>query len=119
MSSKDVPGDRSADVNEVRLRGRLAAAPEVRELPSGDAIVVCRLVVGRLEESPGRVRIDTIDVVARRAAVRRRLVAARAGEVVEVSGALRRRFWRDAHGPASRYEVEAASVVRSFRRARP
>jgi single-strand DNA-binding protein len=107
------------DVNEVRLRGRLAAPPQQRELPSGDAIVVCRLVVARVGAPTGRVRIDTIDVVARRAAIRRRLSAASPGEVLEVTGPLRRRFWRGPQGPASRYEVEADSLVRVARAPRP
>jgi single-strand DNA-binding protein len=32
--------------------------------------------------------------------------------VVEVSGSLRRRFWRTPAGPASRYEVEVNAIRR-------
>jgi len=41
-----------------------------------------------------------------------RRVAARwtGGEVIEVRGALRRRFWRGAQGAASRCEVEALEI---------
>lgn len=99
------------DYNEVQLRGRLAAAAEERTLPSGDALTTFRLVVGR-PESERRPSIDTLDCVAWRRDVQRSAAAWVPGDVVEVSGALRRRFWRAANGPASRTEVE---VVRAKR----
>jgi single-strand DNA-binding protein len=98
--------------NEVVLVGRLSGLPTSRTLPSGDELLSWRLVVGRDNRAAGRTdggrspTIDTIDCVARRAAVRRLAAKWIGGEVLEVRGALRRRFWRGAQGPASRCEVE-------------
>lgn len=107
--------------NEVRLVGRVSAAPEERELPSGDRVVSWRLVVdrppSRRAARPGvRVpTIDTLDIAAWAAGPRRTARSLQAGDVVEVSGALRKRFWRAAGGPASRTEVEVESVRRLVR----
>jgi single-strand DNA-binding protein len=100
--------------NEVLLRGRLAARVEQRVLPSGDLLALFRLVV----ERPQRPRkaddrtpsVDTFDCVAWRARVRRSAGGWQPGDVVEVTGSLRRRFWRSPAGPASRCEVEVASA---------
>jgi single-strand DNA-binding protein len=104
--------------NEVLLCGRLAAPVEHRELPSGDLLALFRLVV----ERPPRRRkaddrapsVDTFDCVAWRARVRRSAGGWRPGDVLEVNGTLRRRFWRSPAGPASRCEIEVvtARVVR-------
>lgn len=108
-------------VNEVRLCGRLAAAPEERVLPSGDALVTFRLVVSRPASrrrgpAGGRVpSVDTIDCSAWGAALRRRVGNWAAGDIVTVEGALRRRFWHSAAGARSRYDVE---VVKASRRRR-
>lgn len=107
--------------NEVVLVGRVAAAAEQRELPSGDLLVTWRLVVDRPPGRPtgpaGRaVTVDTLDCVAWTAGLRRTASAFQPGDVVAVEGALRRRFWRAAGAPASRYEVE---VTRARRLARP
>jgi single-strand DNA-binding protein len=107
--------------NEVALVGRLAAAPEERTLPSGDALVVFRLVVDR---PPGARRtragrrsptVDTIDCAVSTAALRRKVLGWSAGDVLELGGALRRRFWRGVHGPASRCEVEVREARRLVR----
>lgn len=94
--------------NEVHLTGRVSADPVERTLPSGDLLLGWRLVVGRPAGTrPGpRASVDTIDCAATRADVRRTVRRWRAGELVEVEGALRRRFWRQPAGVASRYEVE-------------
>jgi single-strand DNA-binding protein len=108
--------------NEVRLVGRVSGEPEERELPSGDLLVSWRVVVDRAPpRRPARegVRvptIDTLDCVAWTAATRRTARSLQAGDVVEVSGALRKRFWRSGGGPASRTEIEA-EVVRRLQRA--
>jgi len=94
-------------VNEVRLVGRMSGEPEERELPSGDQVVVFRLVVPRDDGRP-----DTIDCAAFRGDVRRKLRGWVPGDHVELEGALRRRFYRAAGAPASRYEVEVRSAVR-------
>lgn len=118
MSADD--GDHVAWVNEVRLLGRVSGAPEERELPSGDVVVLFRLVVprakpGRGRASPGSARrtaVDTIDVACWTARTRRSALRLRAGETCEVSGALHRRFFRGGGGAVSRYEVDAAVVAR-------
>lgn len=108
--------------NEVRLVGRLAAAPTESILPSGDVVVSWRLVVDRgtrARRGPSgegaRRLVDTLDCAAWTSSVRRRVAAWQAGDVVAVDGVLRRRFWRGATGPVSRYEVEAAAVKRLTR----
>lgn len=102
----------SSDCNQVRLVGRLAAAPLERALPSGDAVAQFRVVVTRTGR-PTRPGVDTIDCAAWTVALRRRLLRWEAGDVVEVAGALRRRFWRSSEGgAASRYEVEVQQLRR-------
>lgn len=108
--------------NEVLLWGRVSAAAEQRELPSGDLIVTMRVVVKR-PEPPRRARslpegrarppgVDTIDVVCWSASARRSALRLAADDRVEVVGALRRRFFGGAAGRQSRYEVEATAVRR-------
>jgi single-strand DNA-binding protein len=100
---------RSSDeefLNEVRLRGRWVGA-EQRTLPSGDQVVVARMVVPR--EAGG---VDTLDCAVWRPALRRRVLRLAEDAVVEVTGSLRRRFWRTAGGTASRYEVEVSGMRR-------
>jgi single-strand DNA-binding protein len=108
--------------NEVLLVGRLAAPAEERELPSGDVITTFKLVVertGSRRPSVGRqITLDTLECVGWTAATRRTVTSMSAGDVVEVKGALRRRFWRGRNGPASRYEVEVDRVKRLAKAAR-
>lgn len=107
--------------NEVLLVGRLGAAPEERELPSGDVLVTFRLVVDRpertLPEGVRPVSVDTLDCVAWTPALRRTVSSWEAGDGVRVEGALRRRFWRAGAGAASRYEVEVVRAKRVQRAA--
>ena len=103
--------------NEVRLVGRLAAAAERKLMPSGDSLVSFRVVVDRppvRAAAPRRPSVDTLDCVVWDGRVKRSVTTWRAGDVVEVSGAVRRRFFRSAAGTVSRVEVEVASgrVVR-------
>lgn len=102
--------------NEVRLVGRLAVEPAHRELPSGDVLVTFRLVVARGRAArPSAPTVDTIDCAAWRKDVQRSLGRVAPGDVLEVDGALRRRFWRTGGGAASRSEVEVARVRRLAR----
>lgn len=113
-------GDSSAcSVNEVHLVGRLSAPPVVKHLPSGAEVVQLRLVVGRpagstRAKSPDSESrsptVDTIDIACWTAESRRRALSCTGIEVIEVSGALRRRFWRGPAGVASRYEVEVGKL---------
>ena len=109
------PPEDSVHRNEVVLTGRLSAPAEERILPSGDTLVTFRLVVTRPEHMRTRTRthgIDTIDCAAWRADIRRAVQRWQPGDVIEVIGSLRRRFWRGAMGPTSRTEVEAFKVKR-------
>lgn len=106
-----VPGVETSS-NEVRLVGRLGAEPESRELPSGDVLVQFRVVVDRPpapSRGPRRPSVDTLDCTVWTRRVRRSVLTWRAGDVVEVTGAMRRRFFRTAAGTASRVEVEVSS----------
>ena len=100
--------------NQIYLRGRLGADVVRRELPSGDPLSSFRLTV---ERAPGsRVRVDSIDCSASTAKVRRVLDRLAQGDEVEVTGALRRRFWRGPGGLGSRYEVEVSTAKVMSRR---
>jgi single-strand DNA-binding protein len=98
--------------NEVRLLGRLSVDPVERVLPSGDRVVTLRVVVPRPapRRSPQAPTVDVVDVGCWSAATRRSALRLRAGDEVEVSGSLRRRFFRTGAGVQSRYEVEAGVV---------
>jgi single-strand DNA-binding protein len=117
----DTDGEVPAHVNEVRLVGRLAITPVRKDLPSGDPLVSFRLVVERdpkarrAAANGGSSRsptVDTLDCSAWRRDVQRTLARAEPGEVLEISGAIRRRFWRTGTGAASRSEVEVLRVRR-------
>jgi len=104
-------------VNEVRLVGRVSQPPEERVLPSGDTLWSFRVVVPRPEDpGGGRRQVDAVDCCVWAGRVRRSVASWRVDDVVEVSGCLRRRFFRTAQGPASRFEVEV-TAGRLIRRA--
>lgn len=125
-------GKAEPTTNEVRLVGRVSGMPEAREMPSGDEVVQLRLVIRRppvkKPASRGaatagdaktagaaagpRVQVDTIDVACWSATTRRAARRVVEGDVIEVQGALRRRFYRAGAATVSRYEVEAARVRR-------
>jgi single-strand DNA-binding protein len=95
--------------NTVRLRGRVSSGPEERVLPSGTAIVTLRLSVPR-KATPmtkgSKQASDWVDCSAWGAKPRRTALGWRPGDVVEVEGSLRRRFYRGSGGTATRLEVE-------------
>lgn len=107
--------------NLVRLRGRISTGPEERELPSGTRIVTLRLSVAR-EATPmtagSKQTADWVDCSAWGPKVRRTVSAWKAGDVVEIEGALRRRFSRSEAGTATRLEVEVLGA-RRVKRADP
>jgi single-strand DNA-binding protein len=94
-----------AAINEVRLIGRISQPPEERVLPSGDVLWTFRVVVRRPQVT-GRVAVDALDCAAWSKAARRSVASWAADDVVEVTGAMRRRFFRTGAGAASRVEVE-------------
>ena len=123
MSTQDTTGPADdelverEDVNVVRLVGRLSAPAEVTVLPSGDPLCSFRVVVGRPEGHPSQQRVDALECTTWVARVRRSALSWRPGDVVEVEGAIRRRFFRTGQGAASRVEVEVSSARRVRRAA--
>lgn len=95
--------------NEVRLVGRVSQPPQERVLPSGDSVWTFRVVVPRPEQDRSRQSVDALECAAWSPRARRSVSTWAADDVVEVSGALRRRFFRTATGAASRVEVEMSS----------
>lgn len=108
----------TASVNEVRLVGRVSREPVDRVLPSGDRVVTFRVIVPRRRGTAANKQrgIDAVECSAWTAATRR--VAARLApdDLVQVEGAIRRRFFRRGPGVQSMVEVEVASA-RVIRRA--
>jgi single-strand DNA-binding protein len=93
------------DRNDVVLRGRLSAPPELRPLPSGDTLLVLKLAIRRENPRPRGPRSDVITCVSLLPALQRHAVAWNVDDVVEVEGSLQRRFWRTPTGTAVAYEV--------------
>jgi single-strand DNA-binding protein len=91
-------------------------------LPSGDSVLAFRLVVhrglqgARRDDSTRTPTVDTLDCAAWLEDVQGVVTRAVPGELLDVRGALRRRFWRAPTGPVSRSEVEALRVTRVDRR---
>jgi single-stranded DNA-binding protein len=98
-------------VNEIVLVGRLSGEPEWRSLPAGRRVAVWRLVVEHQGARSPQDGVDTIRCVAYESAVQEGIRGWRHGDLIEVRGALRHRFWRAADGPRGLYEVEAASAI--------
>lgn len=96
------------DGNQVVLRGTVRHDPADRELPSGSRLVTLRLVVPRPEDAEdGRRRSDWVDCAVWAPGLQQRACRWRAGDQVEVRGALRRRFYRFGAGEkGTRLEVE-------------
>lgn len=111
MSAELSPLD---DKNEVTLVGKVSATPQLRQLPSGDSLVSVRVVVKRKgpRPRPNSPTIDTIDCGAWTGRAKKTLERFQPGDVVEVTGSLRRRFQRIDGGAISRYEVEVSGAKR-------
>jgi len=107
------------DSNYVRLRGRLSAAPSEKELPSGDSVWTFRVVVPRAAPYRRKQRVDALECAVWTGRVLRSVASWHEGDVVEVTGSLRRRFFKTAAGTVSRVEVEVESgrVIRRGDRA--
>ncbi|MCW2796418.1 single-stranded DNA-binding protein [Nocardioides sp.] len=93
--------------NAVRLVGRISQPPEQRVLPSGDTMWTFRVVVPRTGP-PGRSRqtVDALECTVWAGRIRRSVATWGVDDVVEVTGALRRRFFRASGSAVSRVEVE-------------
>jgi single-strand DNA-binding protein len=96
--------------NEVVLVGRLSKPAIGKQLPSGDEITTWRLVVDRPDGST--TRFDVVDCVAFGARVRRQSLSWVPEEIIEIAGALRRRYWRGPGGLQSRCEVSVSTATR-------
>lgn len=114
--------ERAADevaANDVRLVGRVTGQPSALELPSGDVLVTFRISVPREDRAgPARGRaqgVDSVPCTVWSPRLRRSVLGWRAGDLVEVSGAVRCRFFQAGGATRSRVEVEA-SAARIIRR---
>src|SRR4051794_8732010 len=105
------------ELNEVTLVGRLSQPAEEQVLPSGDEMWKFRVIVGRQGAAAKRASVDAWDCVVWAKRPARSVAGWRTGDVVEVGGSLRRRFFAPAGGArVSRCEVEVAAA-RLIRRA--
>lgn len=113
--------------NQVRLVGHMSGDPELRTLPSGDPLWTFRVVIPRDQaETSGsrataqsgqraRTVVDALDCCVWGGRSRRAVMTWRAGDLVEIEGAMRRRFFRAGPTAVSRVEVEV-SRARMVRR---
>lgn len=105
--SKEKDKDREY-ANEVTLVGRASTPAIEKELPSGDKVVEVRIVIAR-DDRDG---YDTFDLAFWSAALRKRALTLVDDEWIEVTGTLRRRFWRAGSAIASRWQVEGRELRR-------
>lgn len=105
------------DTNDVHLIGRLAELAVYKTMPSGDAAVTFRLVIRRAPAAVRRQTTDSIECIGYRAATIKAAVGWMPGDVLDLRGALRRRFWRGEAGVRSAYDVEVATIRRVSRAA--
>ena len=107
----------SDDVNEVTLVGRMSQPAQEQVLASGSGLWKFRVIVGRPPSPASRVTVDALDCVVWAKRPARSVATWRTGDVVEVRGSLRRRFFAPSGGGrVSRCEVEVATA-RLIRRA--
>lgn len=118
--------------NEIVVVGELIAPVEPRCRTDGREVLTFRVAVRAPTTSPGADsrapdageggaagRRDTLDCVVISTAMRRRLELYHPGDIVELSGALRHRFWSTAGRVQSRYEIEVSSLKRRTRERLP
>jgi single-strand DNA-binding protein len=111
------PSGQDDEVNEVTLVGRLSQPAEEQVLSSGSELWKFRVIVGRPPSPVSRVTVDSLDCVVWTKRPARAVSKWQPGDLVEVKGSLRRRFFTPAGGGrVSRCEVEVASA-RLIRRA--
>jgi single-strand DNA-binding protein len=103
--------------NEVLLTGTVQTVPEPRQLADGSEVVTFRLLVARDPETGGS---DSLECSSTAVATRRAAVGWSVGDVVELTGALRRRFYRQGavSRPFTLVEVHRARRVPALSRRR-
>jgi single-strand DNA-binding protein len=104
--------DKHIPVNEVFLVGRVTSLAVEKLLPSGDRVVEFRVVIGRAKSRGSKKEVDSLDIAAWSSKARKAAMGVKVDTWVQVTGAVRRRFWRAPSGLASRWQVEASEVVR-------
>jgi single-strand DNA-binding protein len=107
--------DEELDVwqNSVYVVGRLSSEGEELILPSGDVLLRFRVVIPRplkMRQAATKTTVDTLDCYVMGAALRKRVEKFEVGQVVELEGAIRRRFWKAGASVASRVEIEVLSI---------
>ncbi len=108
--------------NAVELRGRVSSAPVERSLPSGAVITTFRMSIPRARTpmtAGSSQSVDWVDCSAWTARNRRTVSTWLVGDQVEVSGALRRRFFHVGEGSSTRLEVEVLGARRVRSRGQP
>ena len=100
--------DSELALNNVLLRGRISTLAIEKELPSGDKVCEFRIVIARTNEEG----FDAIDISAWSSKLRRTALALKSDQWVEVTGSIKRRFWRGATGLASRWQIDANEITR-------
>lgn len=100
--------------NEVHLIGRLSDVPLERTLPSEALMCTFSVVVDRVDSQlASRQRVDVLACVVWSGRVRRHVRQWAPGDLVEIHGSLRKRFFRVSGGATgSRVEVEVTSARR-------
>lgn len=112
QKSRDETVSPHLPINQVFLVGRVTSLAVEKLLPSGDKVVEFRVVIGR-DKSRGRKKeVDSLDIAAWSSKARKSALSLKIDTWVQVSGSVRRRFWRAPTGLASRWQVEASEVVR-------
>jgi len=93
------------DLNEVRLRGRLAADPQVRLTQRGDPVATFRLEIN----TPGSMITDYPAVVAF-GSIARVAQDLHKGDPAEVVGRLQTRSWTSADGGKHAWKTETVAT---------
>lgn len=101
--------------NSVQLVGHVSGEPIERQLPSGDRVVSFRVVVPRSTAARRRTRqsVDTVECSAWSATLRRTAARLVMGDLVTVSGELRRTFRRGGAGVRSWVTVDVDRIERT------
>jgi single-strand DNA-binding protein len=95
-------------LNSVVIRGRVSSAGVEKVLPSEDRVVEFRVVLTR----ENRVGVDVLDIGAWNSKARKKALALKVDQWVEIEGSIHRRFWQGPHGLASRWQIEASEITR-------